>query len=60
MAVQKEQILETLKQVIYFPKRENIVVLEMVANLKSENNQISFDLQFPDLNDAGIKTIMNQ
>ena len=57
--MQKEQILETLKQVIYFPKRENIVALEMIKNFKLENKNINFDLVFPDLNDPGIKTVVD-
>lgn len=54
----KDSVIEALSQVIYFPKRENIIKLEMIEKLKIENNEISFDLVFPDLNDPGIKIVL--
>jgi len=54
----KDSVIEALGQVIYFPKRENIIKLEMLENLKIENKNISFNLVFPDLNDPGIKIVM--
>ena len=54
----KEALFEQLKQVIYFPKRNNIVDLKMVENLKIGKKDVSFNLVFPDLNDPGIKMIM--
>lgn len=56
--MQKEAILELLKQVIYFPKRENIVNLNMIENIEIDETEISFNLVFPDVNDPGIKTII--
>jgi len=32
--MQKEAIFEQLKQIIYFPKRNNIVELNMIENLQ--------------------------
>ncbi len=54
----REKLQEALTQVIYFPKRENIVALEMLNNLKISGNEVSFDLVFPNLNDPGIKTVL--
>jgi len=54
----KDSVIEALGQVIYFPKRENIIKLEMLENLKIENKNVSFNLVFPDLNDPGIKIVM--
>ncbi len=58
MSLSKEQAFEALKNVIYFPKRENIVALGMIKNFQSKENQIEFDLSFPNLNDPGIKTVV--
>jgi ATP-binding protein involved in chromosome partitioning len=55
----KERLLEVLSQVIYFPKKDNIVKLEMLDNFKIENKEVSFDILFPDLNDPGIKLILD-
>ena len=40
----KENVLEVLKDVIYFPKGDNIVALNMVDNLMVKDNAIRFDL----------------
>lgn len=58
MSLSKEQAFEALKNVIYFPKRENIVALGMIKNFQINSNQIEFDLSFPNLNDPGIKTVV--
>ena len=55
----KKSLVEALSQVIYFPKRENIIKLEMLENLKIENNNVSFNLVFPDLKDPGIKIVLD-
>jgi len=47
MALQKEQLLEALKSVFYFPQKGDIVSLNMVRNLQFEDNRVSFDIQFP-------------
>ena len=54
-----DSVIKALSQVIYFPKRENIIKLDMLEKLKIENNTLSFDLVFPDLNDAGIKIVLD-
>ena len=40
----KENVLEVLKDVIYFPKGDNIIALNMVENLMVNENGIRFDL----------------
>lgn len=40
----KENVLEVLKDVIYFPKGDNIVALNMVENLMVNESGIRFDL----------------
>jgi len=51
MSYTKEQVLEALKGVIYFPKSNNIVALQMVQDIIIEEKQISFTLIFPDSKD---------
>lgn len=40
----KENVIEVLKDVVYFPKGDNIVALNMVDNLMVKDNSIRFDL----------------
>ena len=47
----KENVLEVLKDVIYFPKGDNIVALNMVENLMVKDNAIRFDLVMEHAND---------
>ncbi len=48
MAYKKEDILEALKGVLYFPKHDNIVNLDMVRDIRVEGNKVSFALFFPE------------
>ena len=40
----KENVNEVLKDVIYFPKGDNIIALNMVENLMVKDNSVRFDL----------------
>jgi len=51
----KENVQEVLKDVIYFPKGDNIIALNMVENLMVRDNAIRFDLVMEHANDP--KTI---
>ncbi len=51
MAYSKEQVLDALKGVLYFPKADNIVSLDMVKNIETTNNSIQFTIVFPSSND---------
>lgn len=46
--ITKEQVLDALKEVIYFPKANNIVALDMVSEITVEGNRVSFSLLFDD------------
>lgn len=48
MNINKNQILEALKDVIYFPKGDNIVSLGMVDEITINGNEIGFSLLFDD------------
>lgn len=51
MSFTKEQILESLKKVLYFPKGTNVVDLDMVDRLSIEGNKVSLALVYPQAND---------
>lgn len=46
MANIKENILEALKSVLYFPKGSDLVTLNMVQDIKVDGNKISFSIIF--------------
>jgi ATP-binding protein involved in chromosome partitioning len=48
MSIKKEAVLEALKGVLYFPKHDNIVSLDMVRDIKVSGNKISFAIFFPE------------
>lgn len=51
MSFTKEQLTESLKKVLYFPKGSNVVDLGMVERLKIDGNKISLALVYPQAND---------
>lgn len=48
MTFKKEDILEALKSVLYFPKHDNIVKLDMVRDIKVDGIKVSFAIFFPE------------
>jgi len=48
MAIKKEEVLEALKSVLYFPKHDNIVNLDMVRDIKVDGMKVSFAIFFPE------------
>ena len=55
----KENVIEVLKDVIYFPKGDNIVALNMVENLMVKDNAIRFDLVMEHANDPKNDILVN-
>ena len=55
----KENVLEVLKDVIYFPKGDNIVALNMVDNLMVKDDAIRFDLIMEHVNDPKNDILVN-
>ena len=51
MSITKNQVVEALREVIYFPKSDNIISLNMVEDIRIEGKKISFSLIFPEPND---------
>ena len=48
MSYTKEDILEALKSVLYFPKHDSIVNLDMVRDIKLDGKKVSFAIFFPE------------
>ena len=46
MAFTKEDILEALRGVLYFPKHDNIVALDMVRDIRVDGKKVSFGIFF--------------
>lgn len=55
----KENVLEVLKDVIYFPKGDNIVALNMVDNLMVMDENIRFDLIMERKDDPKNEIVVN-
>ena len=55
----KENVIEILKDVIYFPKGDNIIALNMVDNLMVKDNAIRFDLVMEHVNDPKNDILVN-
>ena len=55
----KENVQDVLKDVIYFPKGDNIVALNMVENLMVKDNAIRFDLVMEHANDPKNDILVN-
>ncbi|MBN2769228.1 MAG: Mrp/NBP35 family ATP-binding protein [Spirochaetes bacterium] len=54
MSVTKEQVLDSLKGVIFFKKRDNIVNLNMVKEISIQGNEIKVAIAFEKLDDPGV------
>lgn len=55
----KENVTEVLKDVIYFPKGDNIIALNMVENLMVSENGIRFDLVVEKADDPKNEIMVN-
>lgn len=51
MSFTKQQVTEALKEVIYFPKSDNLIALEMIDNIEIDGNKVGFTILFPEPND---------
>jgi ATPases involved in chromosome partitioning len=55
----KENVVEVLKDVIYFPKGDNIVALKMVDNIHVKDNDVRFDLVVEKVDDPKNDILVN-
>ncbi|PIQ35187.1 MAG: hypothetical protein COW63_01690 [Bacteroidetes bacterium CG18_big_fil_WC_8_21_14_2_50_41_14] len=59
MAITEQQVINALKQVIYFAKQNNIVDLNMVDDLVVNENEINLSVIFPKLADQSVNIVSN-
>lgn len=59
MPVNKSQVIEVLKGVIYFAKGDNIVDLGMLDELEVSETHISFKIVFPKLDEPAVNIVCN-
>ena len=57
MTIKKEDVLEALKGVLYFPKHDNVVALDMVRDIKVEDNKVSFAIFFTEKDEQNENTV---
>ena len=59
MFYKKEQIIKALRDVIFFPKSNNIIALNMVENIEIKGNKINISLGFSKLDDPAVNIVKN-
>lgn len=59
MIPSKEKVLEALKEVVYFPKGDNIINLDMVKDLETAENMIRFRLILDNQDDEKNQYLIN-
>ena len=57
MFYKKEQIIKALSDVIFFPKSNNIIALNMVENIEIKDGKINISIGFPKLDDPAINIV---
>jgi ATP-binding protein involved in chromosome partitioning len=57
MAIKKEEVLKALEGVIYFPKHDHVVALNMVRDIRVEGKKVSFALFFPERDERNENTV---
>jgi len=59
MSIKKEQVVDALKQVIYFAKKDNIVDLNMIQDISIKGKDIKITIVFEKLDDPAVGIIYN-
>ncbi|NQT76650.1 MAG: Mrp/NBP35 family ATP-binding protein [Bacteroidetes bacterium] len=57
MSYTQENILEALRGVLYFPKHDNVVALNMIRDIRMSDKKISFALFFAEKDDQNENTV---
>ncbi len=59
MAIKKQQVVDALKQVIFFAKKDNIVDLHMIQDISIKGKEIKVTIVFEKLDDPAVGIIYN-
>jgi ATP-binding protein involved in chromosome partitioning len=57
MSYTQENILEALREVLYFPKHDNVVTLNMIRDIRVSDKKISFALFFAEKDEQNENTV---
>jgi len=59
MPIKKQQVVDALKQVIFFAKKNNIVDLNMIDDIEIKDKSIKVTVIFPKLDDPSVGIVYN-
>jgi ATP-binding protein involved in chromosome partitioning len=59
MSIKKQQVVDALKQVIFFAKKNNIVDLNMIDDIEIKDKSIKVTVIFPKLDDPSVGIVYN-
>ncbi|MFA8301381.1 MAG: Mrp/NBP35 family ATP-binding protein [Hyphomicrobiales bacterium] len=60
MAITEKNVIDVLKEILYFPKGDNIINLNMVEDIQVASDRISFTLVFEKLEGPAINIVQEQ
>ncbi len=59
MAIKKQQVIDALRQVIFFAKKNNIIDLNMVDDIEIKDKSVKVTIIFPKLDDPAVGIVYN-
>ena len=59
MSIKRQQVIDALKQVIFFAKQNNIVDLNMIDDIEIKDKNIKVTIIFPKLDDPAVGIVYN-
>jgi len=59
MSITKEQVLEALGKVLYFPQHDNVVSLNMIRDIHLHGDHIHFTIFFPQRDERNENVVLN-
>jgi ATP-binding protein involved in chromosome partitioning len=57
--IRRQEVVDALKQVIFFAKKDNIVDLNMIDDIEIKGNEIKVTIVFPKLDDPAVGIVYN-
>lgn len=57
--IRRQEVVDALKQVIFFAKKDNIVDLNMIDDIDIKGNEIKITIVFPKLDDPAVGIVYN-
>ncbi len=57
--IRRQEVIDALKQVIFFAKKDNIVNLNMIDDIEIKGNEVKVTIVFPKLDDPSVGIVYN-